>query len=631
MIKSYYLGERTPKAEEILEIIKTKGKEKGYTTLPIQEQFYIDMVDLLNSDKNVSKLTCIPARCGIGKSVLISAYTKWHADNNEGLIVVTDNLERLNSIYNFDEKSMTNIVKIEAETSILGEQAILNNKAVILMTTQKYFGLDKEQREILFNFKYGRLWKHRTKVIFDELPSFYAANEIGVKELNDIDTLLRDGLDETINDKDEIISVFTEGKHRLLAYMETLERKSDTDVLFFANLDELDELKQSFGYFFEKVEKYKSVLMKKDCNDAKNIGFLKNLLDEGGFFGGYKKTSGYKYSNSFFVYKNNADYFKTENNKTKFFVFDATSDIHPLYRQHFITLHNCTKYRIPLNLTIKIVNVSTSKNALNQEKVIGIANYIKSIKESNEPLIFTYKEYEKYFTDISPNINHFGNIKGSNKHRQITECFHIGVNRFNPFVYFLMAGTVVDDYYKDAISMTPERSIDFFDSILKTNSDKGRSKEAFVKYDMEQMLINSVIADFEQNIFRMSIRNIDNSAHNVAYLFINYESDTYGKVAKCIEERFKGIATVEYLGTPDTIALDKLKNRNSVKGETNTQKVISWIENLKVGEMFRTSDLLKGTKLTSKQLDKVKEHNECIRNSFLSMKTDKKGYYIKRA
>lgn len=631
MVKTFYLGERKPKTEEILEIIKCKGKEKGYTTLPIQEQFYIDTIELLNGDKNVSKVTCIPARCGIGKSVLISAYTKWYADNNEGLIVVTDNLERLNNIYSFDEKAMKNIVKIEAETSILGEQDVLNDKAVILMTTQKYFGLDKEQREILFDFKHKNLWKNRTKVIFDELPSFYAANEIGIRELNDIDTLLRSGLDETINDKDEIITVFTEGKHRLLAYMETLEKKSDTDALFFANLDELDEVKQSFGYFFEKAEKYKALLMKKDCDSTKNIGFLKNLLDEGGFFGGYKKTSGYKYSNSFFVYKNNADYFKTENNKTKFFVFDATSDIHPLYRQHFITLHNCMKYRIPLNLTIKIVNVSTSKNALNQEKVISIANYIKNAKGNNEPLIFTYKEYEKFFTDISPNINHFGNIKGSNKHRQITECFHIGINRFNPFEYFLMAGTVVDEYYKDAISMTPERSIDFFDCILKTTSDKGGSREAFVKYDMEQMLINSVVADFEQNIFRMSIRNIDNNAHNVAYLFMNYESEIYEKVAKCIEERFEGIAKVEYIETPDIIALDKLKKRKSVKGETNTQKVISWIENLKVGEMFRTSDLIKGTKLTSKQLDKVKEHNECIRNLFLSMKTEKKGYYVKRA
>lgn len=621
-----FRNEVKPSQEEIIRIIK----EKGFTITPIQEQFYTEMTELLNGDREVSKITCIPARCGIGKSLLISAYSKWCADNNEGLIVVTDNLKRLNDIYCFDEKSKSNIFKCEAETSILGEQESLNEKAVVLLTTQKYFGLEEEQRKILFDFKYGRFWKYRTRVIFDELPLFYSTNEIGVKELNDIDTLIRSGLDETIKDKDEILENFTKGRCSLLAYMESLEKKFETDAIFYANLDELNEVKQAFGDFFEKIDKHKTLLMKKDCNYTKNISFLNVLCSEGGFFGSYKKTSGYKYSNSFFVYKSNMDYFKTEKDRTKFFVFDATSDIHPLYRQPFISLYNCQKYRLPLNLTIKIVNISSSKNALNQEKVIDISNYIKRVKESEQPLIFTYKEYEKHFTDISTNVSHFGNIKGYNEYRDLTECFQVGINRFNPFEYFLMAGTVTDEYYLNAIAMTPERSVEFFEGIIKTNSNKGGAMEAIIKYDMREMLINSIVADFEQNIFRMSIRNIDNQASNIAYLFMNYETETYNEIAKCIEERFKGIANIEYIDTPINIAINKLKKRKSAKGETNTQKVIAWIENLDDGEMFRTSDLLKETELSSKQLDKVKEHNESIRSLFLSMKTERKGWYVKK-
>ena len=59
------------------------------------------------------------------------------------------------------------------------------------------------------------------------------------------------------------------------------------------------------------------------------------------------------------------------------------------------------------------------------------------------PLIMTYANYINSFKDTSKALAYFGNIKGFNEFKELTECYHIGINRYEPIVYFASAGALV--------------------------------------------------------------------------------------------------------------------------------------------------------------------------------------------
>lgn len=58
--------------------------------------------------------------------------------------------------------------------------------------------------------------------------------------------------------------------------------------------------------------------------------------------------------------------------------------------------------------------------------------------------------------------------------------------------------------------MNIDESAEFFEEITNNKIDYGEvSEEMKIKMVMQDMLIWSVMADLEQNIFRLSIRDID--------------------------------------------------------------------------------------------------------------------------
>lgn len=122
---------------------------------------------------------------------------------------------------------------------------------------------------------------------------------------------------------------------------------------------------------------------------------------------------------------------------------------------------------------------------------------------------------------------------------------------------------------------------------------------------------------------------IGEERHNEVTLFTNYKIELYEKVCKEIEERFKGIAEVRCLGTPDSIKVEQLNKRKSQRGETNLQKITKYLESKEIGEVFKMKELCEATKLTHKQVQKVKDNNPSIKNIFNKMKTDKTGWYVK--
>ena len=253
--------------EEIIESIK----EENPDIQPIQEQFFTDMLKLLqNSKRKNGKVVAIPAPCGIGKSIFIKHYLKLCTKNELGLIVITDNIERLDNQYDLPKEAKEKIFMCRMETSVIAEKYEIFSHPVIMMTSQKFFGLSDEARELLYTYD----------------------------------------------------------------------------------------------------------------------------------------------------------------------IFDGTADVYPLYEQDCIQMYDCDKYRNKLDLSINFVKVSTSKSRFNEYKreLGAIADYIQESKQTDMPLVMTYANYINSFKETSKALAYFGNIKGFNEYKELTECYHIGINRYEPIV-----------------------------------------------------------------------------------------------------------------------------------------------------------------------------------------------------
>ena len=163
----------------------------------------------IENDENTEKITVFPLSCGVGKSQYIKCLLSDALINQYGLIVVTDTIDRLTKYVTGcgdDDGELTNFIKRNAEKiSILtaetyrAEIGKTNHKPIILMSTQRYFGLTKDD---IIRFTTGQQCK-RNKIIFDEKICILESRRLTVKSLNNIDTALKEALDNTINQEEK--------------------------------------------------------------------------------------------------------------------------------------------------------------------------------------------------------------------------------------------------------------------------------------------------------------------------------------------------------------------------------------------------------------------------------------------
>ena len=122
--------------------------------------------------------------------------------------------------------------------------------------------------------------------------------------------------------------------------------------------------------------------------------------------------------------------------------------------------------------------------------------------------IYLYKKFLKNFQYVG----YFGNLKGFNDYKDLHNMAHVGMNRFPNMAYFyIYCGCHMEEYQK-LRSMTEEESLKFFNSLSKNHNEE------------YQQIINSVmlgcmLTDFEQNIFRLAIRNYKNKKHVQIWTF----------------------------------------------------------------------------------------------------------------
>ncbi len=171
--------------------------------------------------------------------------------------------------------------------------------------------------------------------------------------------------------------------------------------------------------------------------------------------------------------------------------------------------------------------------------------------------------------------------------------------------------------------MSEKESMEFFDKLIKNHNEE---------YDkiITDVMLRSMLADFEQNIFRLAIRNYSNTKPVHIWTFYNTDNDVYKLLSTMIEKRYTPYdVKFEYEDAPDKLKIEMVKNRKPPKGKrmTNAQKILEWCDNQQSGKVFKLSELLHDVNLSNDTFKDTKKSNQTIKRLFNDMKTNKKGYY----
>lgn len=573
----------------------------------------------IKEDTDENKLSVLPLPCGVGKSEYIKYLLAEAIQTNKGLIVVTDSVERLNDyvtngqddfLIEYLQRNL-NRVSILTSDTLSKEVLTISYKPIILMTTQRYFSLDREE---IIKLTTGSI--KRDHIIFDEKIYILESRKLTVKSLNDIATALREGLDNTVVDDDKqwLIGQYDQLNAVLQQRLRENEELNNNTANFrrevFFDADGLqisvDDVK-----FNTLISKYKTLLRRYNPEALKDLQAIDKLLIDGAITSQKvkSKSSNQEYQNYFTVVINNVD--KLINVGAKVFVMDGTADISPEYKLNCVNMIDCKPFKKDLSkLTINIVNVNTSKGKLTTKSsktdnlIKSIIDYIKSQPQDYDT-IFTYQAIESRFKDQFKNINHFGNIKGSNQYREVNNICQVGLNRWSELIYVLYANEI-------------GRCNDLDESLIKRIYDTET---------IDKIRCSLILADIEQNIYRCSIRNKDNNQKcNYMLMFNTVERSKlfkdYRPLVTMIERRYKPLGvTINVIDTPPKFKLLKAEERNS-ENETSLQKFSEWFKRQPKGRLFKRSDLKNEIKLTDSQFKEIKRTN--ILNCF---RTQKQGVY----
>ncbi len=576
----------------------------------------------MEKDTDTNKLSVFPLPCGVGKSEYIKYLLADAIQNNKGLIVVTDSVERLNDyVLNSQDDYLVeyiqrnlNRVSILTSDTLSKEVLTLSYKPIILMTTQRYFNLDRDE---IIKLTTGSV--KRDRIIFDEKVYLLESRKLTVKSLNDIATALRESLDNTVVDDDKqwLIGQYDQLNKVLQQRLRENEELNNNTANFrrevFFNADGLkisvDDVK-----FNTLISKYKTLLRRYNPEVLKDLKAIDKLLIDGAITSQKvkSKSSSQDYQNYFTVVTNNID--KLIDVGAKVFVMDGTADISPEYKLNCVDMIDCTPFKRDLSkLTINIVNVNTSKGKLTSKSsktdnlIKSIIDYIKSDPQDYNT-IFTYQSIEHRFKDQFKNVNHFGNIKGSNQYREVNSICQVGLNRWSELIYVLYANEI-------------GRCNDL---------DKSLIKRIYDTETIDRIRCSLILTDIEQNVYRCGIRNNGNK-HKCNYMLMFNTTEKsrlfkdYQPLVTMIEKRYKPLgSTINVIDAPTEFKLLKSRERNQ---ETNTKKILRWLSANK-GNTFHINDMLLNLNLTQKQFRRIKDKDLSIKQLFKNMKTNKRGYYI---
>lgn len=573
-------------------------------------------------------ITVFPLRCGVGKSTYInyriSDYLRHKISDTirnkpDGLIVITDSIDRMKEYLHDDDKSSEQDHNMKSAEDVFTEFLLRNKdniafitkdtatdelktqrrKQILMLTTQRFFNLSREEIIAFTKYTGGK----RNKIIFDEKPFLIEHRQFDIKSFNDIDSALHLTIDDSVDFEEKIwiIEQWENFKKKIQSVMSDYEQQN-TSQLEVWHQEENATVTEDDERFFAFIDKYRQKLNQFKPQTYSNIYAVKQLVTEGATFISQKIRSGNEYRNYFIVTLDNSE--KLLDLGADVFVLDGTSDIDPIYRQHYVRMIDCSEFNVPLdNLTINIVDIPTSKNQIGKSAarhhaiVSFIKDYLRTDPQKPD-VIFTYKEIKDCFEGVFENVHYFGAIKGLNKFRDSTSIAQIGLNRFPDSIY---------------------RQITYFTKLNEYDCRNKTVVRVIGKRAAENTMNHLLLVDFEQNMFRSKIRNIGCSDSVTYTIFFN--CDVYGGLIELIKERYGSLgATINVIPTPAEFKMQKSLDRNT-SSKTNVQTFLEWYNRQPEGRLFRRSDVLQECNFTGEQFKNLKK-SAAIKQIFNDAKTD---------
>lgn len=597
----------------------------------IENKFYVSILNKLSGERISDNVTAISARCGLGKSTILQMLVYWWQKNIKcrGLIIVTDNLNRLSTYKAFADPDFVAYLTAEnKETEIKRQQ----NCPVLLMSTQRYFCMDNIDQFLIY--KAGGYTYYRDTIIFDETPYFYTIDELRIDEINLLHTALSEGIPDTCNSEDKswILEEYANFREKMIEEVYNLEaERSKTTYLYWDNPNEI-QLSSDINRFSGIFDLYENDILSKYPGAKTILENITNLLLDGGIFQSVKLKDNEQYQKGFILRKDNRNKFyhgNFGNKQIKTYILDATAKISQKYPidSDWIEVIDCDNFEVPLDyLNVHIIDVNTSRNALiNQDtsalKIEAINKYIRSLHlQMDDSLLVTYKQIAD--SSVFPvgfppeNILYFGNTRGYNSHNNKHNIIQIGNNRQSDINYliecFYSYPQLLDDIYQ--CSGDSKQSIRTFDRLLNN-----------MPIDLvDDVMCAELATDTIQNIFRTKARDIHNQERVDVYLFYSSKLSNLTKELQYWLGRLGAKFTFDKI---DDLDLGKLVRRK-VKKETNTQKIVNWINSQPNGRIFTSQEMRLELGLSQNQFNNAKDNNY-IKRLFHDLKIAKSTYQIK--
>lgn len=597
--------------------------EKDYKKLNTQQKSFVEYaITTILYEHDLATVVCSP--CGIGKSTAIKLFLTVllrRTTETDGVIVVTDFVDSLEEYV----KGFREQVAVLRSDNLSSEMVIQKTKKVLLMTTQRYFALSPEELIEFLTWNKGE----RTRILIDEKVQPFIQTKINLTNFDRMHAAIYHGMDNLHEDKKRwCLDQWEKATAHLVEEMDDYEKKCDSRLEVWhrdtqTGITENDELFESYLRECESAIKAQYQQFFTDLKAIKHIF----LPVHGALFQSQKrksKTGNEIYEKSFFIIDDNSTMISQVHKLANVIIFDATADLSPEYQLGIFNVVKQEEYARDLSkLKIDIVDVSTTKVSItpNTDTARKTRNKINAVIDEysaqyDKIAVFTYYDIEPFFQKDGRITGHFGKLHGTNEYQKCDIIAHVGINRL-PHIYYYLLDSMVN----------PKNNLSFIQSqksVVKQaklfDVEVGRNGEI----TRSATMINSMLADFEQNIMRSEIRTPDNQKEVRIVLFCSMQF--MSGFVEAMRNRYEPLGTSIQVIKHPVFEIEKIMKR---KGDNNAKLVLNWLRSLPDGTVFKADRLLEETGLNQKQFQKVKERNKGIPTLFKKFAEGQKRYYYK--
>ncbi|OSA91017.1 UNVERIFIED_ORG: hypothetical protein B2H93_14765 [Clostridium botulinum] len=594
--------------------------------------FAKQLTDMVYDENKTDKVEVIIARCGMGKSVVINSIIKNLINkiyigsnkglsdkdkyNGDGVIVITDSLDRLDCIKNtlqdccYLMKYDNNVNDFENRKTFDIQLKEQYKYPVLLMTTQKYFRLEENEREFMYKWALGS----RKIAFIDEKPILTREDDISEKFLCDIKIEL-DNCEESEN-KQYLLDTFEKIYSDIGYIRKTYSAKYETIWL--------KSSKKSLLISEDEDIKFFDILSKNVSSEVYDkVVTLKRIYTDGCLFVN-KKNKGQANNRHFYVLNNNTNKFDTT--KCKYYILDATAkfDIDYKINKDLINFVEIDDKKDSKDITIKYIPWNTSKNNMSNDNIDMISGWINNNFNIKDTLIATYSKksgiYQKFqkLIQTDNNLVYFGNIKGRNDWSNLTKMIHMGFNRQSDISYLLTYIYLRED--KLDWNNKDEKEIE-----LNINELLGMEKGMFKDLLMKVIMMSKILVDTEQNVMRIKCRNFSNTDNCDIYIIVADYFEKNGYMTRLVDKLNANYMTF----LPNDFEEYKIMNRSPNEGKkiTNAQKIWKYLKGLEIGTLITTKDIYEKANVNKSQFDKAKKDNKLLKD-WLNKHKKNRGKYI---